>query len=83
MDCLKLNVFSYIPDNVVNISIALPLGLVGGMSLIGCTVVSRLAIGPFSVVSIGWQVGVVRVSANEVANIDVTELGNAYLLYIV
>lgn len=53
VDCLKFNVFSYIPDNVLNISIALSLGLEGVLSFIGSLVVSRLAIGPLCVVCIG------------------------------
>ena len=57
VECLKFNVVIYIPDNVVNISIALALGLVGGMSLIGCKLVSRLGIGPFWVDCIGWIFG--------------------------
>ena len=53
VDCLKFKVFSYILDNVLNISIALSLGLVGVLSFIGSLVVSRLAIGPLGVFCIG------------------------------
>ena len=83
VECLKFNVVIYIPDNVVNISIALPLGMVGGISLIGCKLVSRLGIGPFWVVCIGWIFGGGWVWSNEVADIESTELGTLYFFYIV